>query len=102
MIKHWHEEHRLHLTIGHRLADSTARLIGSWPFIIWQSVRVNSILPKKIPGQPWLAEDSPRRRLNSGGRANLGNDSLKLAGSPAEISEAGHALLDKGGVIRVA
>ncbi len=40
MDKHWHEEHRVHLTIGQQLADSTARLIGSWPFIIWQSVAV--------------------------------------------------------------
>jgi uncharacterized membrane protein len=40
MGKHWHEKHRMALTIGQQLADSTARLIGSWPFIIWQSVAV--------------------------------------------------------------
>jgi len=34
--------------------------------------------------------------------ANLFNGSLDLAGSPAEIGQAGHACLDKGGVIRVA
>jgi uncharacterized membrane protein len=41
MDKPWHEEHRLHLTTGQRLADGTAHLIGSWPFIIWQSVAVS-------------------------------------------------------------
>lgn len=41
MNKHWHEKHRDNLTIGQQLADSTARLIGSWPFIIWQSVAVS-------------------------------------------------------------
>jgi uncharacterized membrane protein len=40
MGKHWHEKHRETLTIGQQLSDSTARLIGSWPFIIWQSVGV--------------------------------------------------------------
>ena len=37
MNNHWHEKHRENLTIGQQRADSTARLIGSWPFIIWQS-----------------------------------------------------------------
>lgn len=36
----WHERHREDLTVGQRVADSTARLLGSWPFIIGQTMLV--------------------------------------------------------------
>lgn len=36
----WHQEHRSGMTAGQRIADSTARIIGSWPFIVVQSVLV--------------------------------------------------------------
>lgn len=36
----WHERHREELTIGQRIADATARTLGSWPFIIAQTLFV--------------------------------------------------------------
>ena len=36
----WHDQHIGDYTAGQRVADSTARLLGSWPFIIGQSVFV--------------------------------------------------------------
>jgi uncharacterized membrane protein len=36
----WHERHRDERTFGQRLADTTARVLGSWPFIIGQTVIV--------------------------------------------------------------
>ncbi len=33
----WHDRHRSSLTAGQRIADSTARLLGSWPFILAQT-----------------------------------------------------------------
>ena len=36
----WHQEHADDRTTGQRVADSTARILGSWPFIIGQTVLV--------------------------------------------------------------
>lgn len=36
----WHEQHLDDRTFGQRLADGTARVLGSWPFIIGQTVLV--------------------------------------------------------------
>lgn len=36
----WHEEHLEDRTVGQRVADGTARILGSWPFIIGQTVLV--------------------------------------------------------------
>jgi len=36
----WHERHREEYTFGQRVADGTARTLGSWPFIIGQTVLV--------------------------------------------------------------
>lgn len=43
MVKHertWHQRHRESLTTGQRVADVVARAMGSWPFIIGQTVLV--------------------------------------------------------------
>jgi uncharacterized membrane protein len=40
MAATWHERHTKDLTTGQRVADSTAKLLGSWPFIIGQTVLV--------------------------------------------------------------
>ena len=40
MSKTWHEKHEDELTFGDRLADSVANGMGSWRFIIWQTVIV--------------------------------------------------------------
>lgn len=37
----WHQQHDDDRTAGQRIADSTARVIGSWPFIIGQTVIVS-------------------------------------------------------------
>ncbi len=36
----WHEIHEESLTVGDRMADSIAEGMGSWKFIIWQTVVV--------------------------------------------------------------
>ncbi len=36
----WHQRHREEMTIGQRLADATAHTVGSWPFIVVQTVIV--------------------------------------------------------------
>ena len=36
--KTWHEKHRVKLTFGQRLADKLALGMGSWPFIISQTI----------------------------------------------------------------
>ncbi|MFN8251382.1 MAG: DUF1003 domain-containing protein [Ferruginibacter sp.] len=36
----WHERHEQSLTVGDRMADSIAEGMGSWKFIIWQTVIV--------------------------------------------------------------
>lgn len=36
----WHQQHQERMTTGERVADSFARVIGSWPFIITQTVFV--------------------------------------------------------------
>src|ERR1035437_4416285 len=38
--KNWHEKHRETLTFGSRLADSVAKGMGSWSFIIIQTILV--------------------------------------------------------------
>jgi len=38
--KTWHEQHQEGSTAGQRVADATARTLGSWPFIIGQTVFV--------------------------------------------------------------
>ena len=36
----WHQQYRDDRTIGQRVADRTAKVIGSWPFIIIQTLLV--------------------------------------------------------------
>lgn len=38
----WHERHRSDYTVGQRVADGTAKLLGSWPFIIGQTLLVTA------------------------------------------------------------
>jgi len=38
--KNWHEKHTASLSFGDRIADSVANGMGSWSFIIWQSIIV--------------------------------------------------------------
>lgn len=40
MATTWHERHREEYTVGQRVADATARVLGSWPFIIAQTLLV--------------------------------------------------------------
>ena len=40
MARDWHREHLDHRTFGQRLADTVAKGVGSWGFIIAQSVLV--------------------------------------------------------------
>ncbi len=38
--KNWHETHKETMSFGDRIADSVANGMGSWSFIIWQSIIV--------------------------------------------------------------
>jgi uncharacterized membrane protein len=38
--KTWHERHEASFTLGDRIADTVANNMGSWSFIIWQSIIV--------------------------------------------------------------
>ena len=38
--KTWHDEHKESSTFGQRLADTVANGMGSWRFIIWQTIIV--------------------------------------------------------------
>ena len=38
--KTWHAKHKETYTFGQRIADNVARGMGSWTFIIWQSIFV--------------------------------------------------------------
>jgi len=38
--KTWHQTHKDSLSFGDRIADKVANGMGSWPFIIWQTVIV--------------------------------------------------------------
>lgn len=38
--KTWHHKHTEALTFGDRISDKVAQVMGSWTFIIWQSVVV--------------------------------------------------------------
>jgi len=39
-IKTWHEKHTAHLSIGQKIADGLAKGMGSWTFIIIQTILV--------------------------------------------------------------
>jgi uncharacterized membrane protein len=39
-IKTWHEKHSAHLSMGQRIADGLAKGMGSWAFIIIQTILV--------------------------------------------------------------
>ena len=38
--KNWHAKHKESMNFGDRIADSVANRMGSWSFIIWQSIIV--------------------------------------------------------------
>ena len=38
--KTWHDKHKETFTFGQRIADAVANGMGSWTFIIWQSIFV--------------------------------------------------------------
>lgn len=38
--KNWHQKHAEEMSFGQRLADSVANGMGSWRFIIWQTIIV--------------------------------------------------------------
>ena len=38
--KNWHEKHAETLSVGDKIADKVANGMGSWSFIIWQSIIV--------------------------------------------------------------
>jgi uncharacterized membrane protein len=53
----WHQQHEKTLNFGQRLADKIARGMGSWTFIIWQTIIVIIWMSLNIIGfvQHWDA-----------------------------------------------
>jgi len=48
--KNWHETHLQQRTVGQRVADGTARVLGSWTFIIAQTVIVAAWVSLNVVG----------------------------------------------------
>ncbi len=57
MPHNWQQRHRADLTAGQRIADSTARTLGSWPFIIGQTTLILLWVVLNIVG--WLRHWDP-------------------------------------------
>jgi uncharacterized membrane protein len=54
-MKNWHKEHREKLTFGDRMADAVARRMGSWNFIVLQTLFVIAWMSLNLIGllQHW-------------------------------------------------
>lgn len=54
-VKNWHDKHLEKLTFANRLADAVANGMGSWHFIIWQTVLVGIWMTLNLIGlmQHW-------------------------------------------------
>lgn len=50
MKKNWHDEHMDKLSVGDRLADKVAAMMGSWTFIIIQTVLVAAWMTLNVIG----------------------------------------------------
>jgi len=50
MKNNWHQQHQTSLNFGQRLADKIARGMGSWTFIIWQTIIVIAWMSLNIIG----------------------------------------------------
>ena len=48
--KTWHEQHTEALTLSERIADRAANVIGSWPFIIVQTIMIISWVTLNVIG----------------------------------------------------
>jgi uncharacterized membrane protein len=48
--KSWHDTHKESLNFGQRLADSVANGMGSWRFIIWQTIIVIMWMAANVVG----------------------------------------------------
>jgi uncharacterized membrane protein len=54
-MKNWHNEHKERLTFGDRMADAVARRMGSWNFIVLQTIFVIAWMSLNLVGllQHW-------------------------------------------------
>ena len=50
MARNWHAEHIEGYTVGQRFADKTAQVLGSWQFIIAQTVLVGAWITLNLVG----------------------------------------------------
>lgn len=57
MAKTWHQRHEESYTVGQRVADAAARLIGSWAFIISQTMVVAAWVVFNLAG--WFYHFDP-------------------------------------------
>lgn len=57
MARNWHENHLDNYTVGQRFADWVARVLGSWQFIIGQTVLVGSWVLLNLVG--WVRHWDP-------------------------------------------
>jgi uncharacterized membrane protein len=57
MRKNWHQKHEENLTFGSKIADNVARGMGSWPFIIGQTIFV--VFWMGLNGIAWMLHWDP-------------------------------------------
>ena len=64
MNLHWHQKHRESYTFGGKLADRVATFMGSWKFIILQSVLVICWMSANLIGYIYHWDEYPFILLN--------------------------------------
>lgn len=62
--KTWYDTHKEESTVGNRLADSVAQGMGSWKFIIWQSIFVIIWMTINVVGMAYQWDAYPFILLN--------------------------------------
>jgi uncharacterized membrane protein len=63
-VSNWHQQHAAGLTGGQRVADAAARVIGSWAFIITQTVLVGLWVILNVTAYVWRWDPYPFILLN--------------------------------------
>lgn len=64
MTQRWHKQAAEHLTAGDRIADTVARVMGSWKFIIIQSVILALWIIANVLAIAWRWDPYPFILLN--------------------------------------
>lgn len=60
----WHDKHRANMSTGQRLSDGLANLMGSWKFIIWQTIMIIAWICLNLVAWFWHWDPYPFILLN--------------------------------------